>query len=79
MPRYRKTATISAEMSQVDRMPFVADGALYDLMFTPQVYDVLHSVWVPFVIGDYIIKGTAGEFYPCKRDVFEAMYEEVGE
>lgn len=28
-------------------------------------------------IGDYIIKGVKGEFYPCKPDVFEATYEEV--
>lgn len=28
-------------------------------------------------IGDYIIKGVKGEFYPCKPDIFEATYEEV--
>jgi hypothetical protein len=27
--------------------------------------------------GDYLIKGTAGEFYPCKPDIFEATYELV--
>ena len=27
--------------------------------------------------GDYIIKGIAGEFYPCKPDIFKATYEEV--
>lgn len=26
---------------------------------------------------DWIIKGVAGEFYPCKPDIFEATYEEV--
>jgi hypothetical protein len=26
---------------------------------------------------DYIIKGVAGEFYPCKPDVFRATYEDV--
>ena len=29
--------------------------------------------------GDYIIKGIAGEFYPCKPDIFEATYELVEE
>lgn len=29
--------------------------------------------------GDYIIRGVAGEFYPCKPHIFEATYEEVGE
>lgn len=28
-------------------------------------------------IGDYIIKGVKGEFYPCKPDIFEATYEAV--
>ena len=26
-------------------------------------------------IGDWIIKGVQGEFYPCKPDIFEATYE----
>ena len=27
--------------------------------------------------GDWIIRGVANEFYPCRRDIFEATYEEV--
>jgi hypothetical protein len=26
-------------------------------------------------LGDYIIKGVKGEFYPCKPDIFDATYE----
>lgn len=26
-------------------------------------------------VGDYIIKGVNGEFYPCKPDIFEKTYE----
>lgn len=29
-------------------------------------------------VGDYIIKGVKGEFYPCKPDIFEATYDCVG-
>ena len=29
-------------------------------------------------MGDYIIKGIQGEFYPCKPDIFELTYEPVG-
>ena len=29
--------------------------------------------------GDYIIKGVQGEFYPCKPDIFEQTYEQLGE
>lgn len=28
-------------------------------------------------VGDFIIKGIAGEFYPCKPDIFRATYEVV--
>lgn len=28
-------------------------------------------------MGDYIIKGVNGEFYPCKPDIFEKTYERV--
>ena len=27
--------------------------------------------------GDYVIRGVAGEFYPCKPDIFDATYEPV--
>lgn len=27
--------------------------------------------------GDWIIRGVAGEFYPCKPDIFDATYEAV--
>ena len=30
-------------------------------------------------IGDYIIKGVNGEFYPCKLDIFDKTYDEVTE
>jgi len=30
-------------------------------------------------IGDYIIKGVKGEFYPCKPDIFEMSYEAIEE
>ena len=28
-------------------------------------------------IGDYIIKGIKGEFYPCKPDIFDMTYDKV--
>jgi hypothetical protein len=28
-------------------------------------------------VGDWIIKGVNGEFYPCKPDIFEKTYEAV--
>lgn len=28
-------------------------------------------------VGDWVIRGVKGEFYPCKPDIFEATYEPV--
>lgn len=28
-------------------------------------------------IGDYIINGVKGEFYPCKPDIFDRSYERL--
>ena len=33
------------------------------------------TLWIN--IGDFVIKGIAGEFYPCKPEIFEKTYEEV--
>ena len=30
-------------------------------------------------VGDWIIRGVAGEFYPCKDAIFQATYEAVPE
>lgn len=30
-------------------------------------------------VGDFVIKGVNGEFYPCKPDIFEKTYESVDE
>ena len=30
-------------------------------------------------LGDYVIKGVKGEFYPCKPDIFEMTYEALKE
>lgn len=30
-------------------------------------------------VGDWIIKGVTGEFYPCKPDIFDMTYDKVEE
>lgn len=30
-------------------------------------------------VGDYVIRGVEGEYYPCKPDIFEKTYEPVPE
>lgn len=41
-----------------------------------QMWDgTAHNSWLPLAVGDWVIKGVQGEFYPCKPDIFEATYE----
>lgn len=42
------------------------------------------ELWIPTLegimkasVGDYIIKGVNGEFYPCKPDIFHKTYEKI--
>jgi len=41
------------------------------------VFDRLHNTWVEFYPGDYIIKGTEGEFYPHNGELFGKNYTPV--
>lgn len=76
--------------SNVDEVKdFCADEAQYlfqtvdkedrvdDPEIVAQVWDKLHNTWVGVKSGQYIIKGTKGEFYPCDPEVFNAKYEEI--
>lgn len=42
------------------------------------VFDRFHD-WVPLRLGDWIIRGVRGEFYPCEPEAFAASYEFVDE
>lgn len=45
----------------------------------PQIFlKTLEGIMIANV-GDWIIKGINGEFYPCKPDIFEKTYELVME
>jgi hypothetical protein len=50
---------------------FTSYGAVKDLFIDTLEGDMQAA------IGDYIIKGVAGEFYPCKPKIFELTYEIV--
>ena len=47
-----------------------------EIMRLPIVIETLEGHMTASV-GDWIIKGVKGEFYPCKPDIFEATYEPV--
>lgn len=52
-------------------MAWFKDGGTPDVKFMIQTLEGVHEASV----GDYIIRGIAGEIYPCKPDIFRATYE----
>lgn len=57
--------------------PVDEEDRLEDPDCIAEVYDVLHSTWIGVKLGQWIIKGTKGEFYPCDPETFNWKYEEV--
>lgn len=58
------------------REPYPASGVSIDPRDGRLIISTLEGLhWAD--PGDWIIRGVAGEFYPCKPEVFEATYEVV--
>lgn len=62
-----------------DLYDYPPEGTVGGVVFTPE------GMYVPTLEGnmfggidDMLIRGVQGEFYPCKRDIFEATYEPAG-
>lgn len=69
-----------SEMSEFTEDKFfhvVVEDRTDDPEIIAEVYDKLHSTWVGVKRGQWIIRGTKGEFYPCDDEVFRLKYEEV--
>ena len=49
----------------------------YDERCEPTIYIETLEGEMAARVGDYIIKGIKGEFYPCKPDIFKEKYEEI--
>lgn len=85
MAQYRKKPIV------IEAIQFTGNNCITCLLFiygdNYQIADEIHSTDNPIIhtlecdmtasIGDYIIKGVKGEFYPCKPDIFEASYDIV--
>ena len=59
---------------------FIDDNTRYQFIKTSTSYNLYISTLegeMKASIGDYIVKGVDGEFYPCKPGIFEKTYEEV--
>lgn len=77
MPFYtKKPVTIEARQFLPDTAVSVADWCYGDLINDDKAIAIgtLEGV-MEAKLGDYIIKGVNGEFYPCKPDIFDKTYE----
>lgn len=59
--------------------PLLGTMSVNGTEFTARVYDVLHAEWIKVSTGQWIVRGTRGEFYPCDPRVFAGTYERVAE
>jgi len=78
MPKFKKKAVVIEAIeftgsNWVDLEEFIED--LYET-YPSQGFIVIQTLkgLMTANIGDYIIKGVNGEFYPCKPDIFEKTY-----
>ena len=61
-----------AELSEFMQTNLVVSYANPD---HPQIHIMTLEGIMAASVDDYIIKGVQGEFYPCKKVIFEATYE----
>ena len=78
----KKPVTIQAIQFTGDNLEEVVDFVGKDILFTldslgkPCLFiNTLEGV-LNVSVGDWIIRGVKGEFYPCKPDIFELTYDE---
>ncbi len=93
MPKFRKKPVVidAVQWDGTDKCfysviaPFVQNGRsdnlvglrttlLHDMLVIPTLEGEMRAS-----VGDWIIRGVKGEYYPCKPDIFEATYEAVAE
>jgi hypothetical protein len=60
----------------LDKSP-LQDGAVFVLDYGSECRVLVRTLEGPLQVtpGDWVIKGTAGELYPCKPEIFAAIYE----
>lgn len=82
MPKFRKKPVVVEAMQFTDKTKdrcynFVTCNsyAEYNAQGRPTLRIQTLEGEMTANLGDWIIKGVKGEFYPCKPDIFEATYE----
>lgn len=93
MPKYRKKPVVIeairfTNFNRKEIETFVGKKLLHqvesDTAYEAGVAAPISSLTIPTlegdmkaVSGDWVIKGIAGEFYPCKNDIFLGSYEPI--
>ena len=79
--KYRKKPVV------IEAIQYEGDNTYQCLSFCPTAIEIRPPDQEPYLqiptlegtmncnIGDYLIKGIAGEYYPCKPDIFQRTYE----
>lgn len=80
--KYRKKPVIIEAViwtgNNIDEVKELAKNAVQHIIFVDNnLYIETLEGNMNVSIGDYIIKGIVGEFYPCKPDIFKETYETV--
>jgi hypothetical protein len=87
MKKYRKKPAVIEAVQITDEwfdgrrinpLHIIGEDILYNPYLRVVKIKTLEGTMVG-VVGDWIIKGVRGEYYPCKPDIFEETYEKVEE
>lgn len=70
-----KVQAIKYTGNNFDEISIFANGNIFQ--YDEKVVIKTHAGYRYIVKGDWIIRGIKGEFYPCKPDIFEQIYDEV--
>lgn len=81
MPKYRKKPVVIEALQfnksvtpDTLRETFGCNPVTFEI---PRFYIDTLEGRMEVSLGDWIIKGVNGEFYPCKSEIFEKTYEPV--
>lgn len=80
MPLYRKKPIVIEAIQWHGDLTSIASFHIPEVhqeFGSPDLYIATLEGLMRAEVGDYIIKGIKGEFYPCKPDIFKLTYEEV--
>lgn len=81
---YRKTATVDAIQFTGDNDYELREFITCSRSFTESLHTGVKTIIIKTLegnmvanVGDYICRGSAGEFWPIKKEIFESTYIEV--